>query len=143
MPRQFAPHPEDATRNEDRVSARLKQLHDWDCQRTPKLHPFDFWARLGGRLVGIVEVKHRDMIWGDYPTIHVSLKKVRRCLEEARAVKVPFFFAVLCTSGLFVAQLGFENTASLSVKMGGRTDRGISKDVEQLVDIPLSYFLPS
>lgn len=129
------------TLHELQVIEGLRYGIGWDCERTPRGYFYDLVRRdFRGAILDIVEVKYRDMRWGQYPTIHLSEKKILACLGEAQKLVCAFHFAVLCKSGLYMTRLNRQNTRDLPRKQGGRSDRGLAKDIEILVDIPLNYF---
>ena len=89
----------------------------------------------------IVEVKSRDIYWGQYPDIQVSHEKIARCLDTAARLGCPFLFVVKCETGIFEAQINTLN--GLKTSLGGRRDRmhlRISTDVERLVHFPINLF---
>jgi len=129
------------THHEEQVADRLKFALGWDCERTPRGYFYDLFRPGSSRAVlDIIEVKYRNMRWGQYSTIHLSENKILRCLGEAEKLVCEFHFAVLCESGLFMTRLTRLNTGVLPRKQGGRVDRGLAKDIETLIDIPLHYF---
>lgn len=139
--RQFALHPQRATTDEVLVAEMLRSKEWPDITLTDKFCHYDLLVRDANRKpVAVVEVKRRAMDWGQYPTVHVSETKVQRCLQEAKSLGASFYFAVLCDTGLFIAELTPAVVAGLQRKVGGRRDRGFQHDIETLVDIPISLF---
>lgn len=89
----------------------------------------------------VVEVKTRDIYWGEYPDIQVSQEKIERCISAAAALGCPFLFVVRCETGIYEAQINTIN--GLKTSFGGRRDRlhlKISTDLESLVHIPVKLF---
>lgn len=140
MSRKFAQHDAEATRHELLVAAKLKQHFNWDCTPTGKFAHYDLEARKEDGLIAFVEVKHRKIRIQDFPTIHVSEKKLYRCLDLAEQHKVGFVFAVSCDSGMYAASMVRFAVDRMNRKQGGRNDRGLKHDLETLVDIPTDLF---
>lgn len=129
------------TVHELQVSKRLEYCLGIKCVRTEPRCFYDLKCHDEcGNVTDIIEIKYRNIFWGQFPTIHISEKKVIRCLEEAKRLGVGFHFAVLCESGLFMTRLNSAVLLNLPRKQGGRWDRGLSSDVETLIDIPIGHF---
>lgn len=140
MSRRFAKHDAEATCHELLVGVALKRNFNWNCTATDKFSFSDLEARKDGELVAIVEVKNRRIRIADYPTIHVSEKKLYRCLDIAEQRSCGFVFAVSCETGLYAVSLVRFAVDRMNRKTGGRTDRGLTNDIEQLVEIPTELF---
>ena len=140
MSRKFAQHDAEATRHELLIGAKLKHHFNWDCTPTKEFAHYDLEARKGDKLVAIVEVKHRKIRWQDFSTIHVSEKKLYRCLDIAEELRTGFVFAVSCETGMYAASMVRFSVDRMKRKEGGRTDRGLKHDLETLVDIPTDLF---
>ena len=138
--RTFALHGPHATGHEQQVADALT-TYGFGCRLTEKMAHHDIDVTKDGRPYALVEVKGRRMEWGQYPTIHVSETKILRCLERAAATGVAFLFAVVCDTGIFVANLSAKAVADLPRKRGGRSDRGLAHDIETLIDIPIRAFI--
>lgn len=139
--RKFAQHGAHATEAEQ-IAARMLTSAKWpNVALTDKFCHYDLLVTgYDGRRIAIVEVKERNMEWGRYPTVHLSLTKIVRCLEAAENAGADFYFAVMCKTGLYLAHLNPEEVLCLPRKQGGRFDRGLAHDVETLVDIPITLF---
>jgi hypothetical protein len=138
--RTFAQHGTSATGHEQAVATVLA-TYGFKCQLTDKFAHHDIEVTKDGKPFAIVEVKGRRMEWGQYPTVHVSESKIARCLDRAVATGVAFLFAVVCDSGIFIANLTHNSVADLPRKRGGRSDRGLAHDIETLIDIPTCSFI--
>lgn len=138
--RTFAQHGPHATGHEQSVAKALT-TYGYECRLTEKMAHHDIDVTKDGKPFAIVEVKGRQMEWGQYPTIHVSETKIARCLARAATTRVAFLFAVVCDTGIFIATLTPESVAGLPRKRGGRSDRGLAHDIETLIDIPTRYFI--
>lgn len=137
--RKFAQHGPKATQIEERAATALTK-YGFKCTLSDKFSHYDIELAKDGKHFGIAEVKGRDIEWGFHPTIHVSEKKLLRCLEKADELKGCFLFVVVCLSGIYVAHLTSRKVADLERKVGGRKDRDLAHDIETLVDIPTRCF---
>lgn len=129
-------------RNESEVGGVLAQAYKLNWLSSARDEHFDGYLQtVEGVTKAIVEVKRRNIWWGQHATIHLGEKKVRRCLSEAAKRRCAFLFAVRCDDGIYVIQLhtldGFE------IREGGRFNRlhlGITTDQEMMVHFPLEKF---
>ena len=104
---------------------------------------FDFALVREGKPLAIVEAKRRQMVFGKYPTIHLSVKKIDGCLANANTTRTTFIFAVQCDDGLYACTITDQMLKELPRKQGGRFDRAhlnISTDIEELLEIPIESF---
>ena len=94
---------------------------------------------INNEIVGVVEVKARDMTYGQYPTVIVSLSKwlMGRRYHEAGLC---FYFFLNLNDGIYGTL--YRPQFSYSVKWGGRTTktRDIA-DIEPVVHIPMTHFV--
>lgn len=99
-------------------------------------YDFSLW---GPSLYAIVEVKTRNMFWGEFATIWVSEKKLENCIHLARNSKCKFFFVVKCHTGVYLAHL--ESITGMRRELGGRRDRkNVSTDQEMMIHVPIVIF---
>ena len=106
---------------------------------------YDIQVCRKGRAVAIVEVKRRNIRFTQYPTIHISARKLEKCVTLAEDSGTKFFFVAYCDDGMNVVEVTREKLNRWPRKTGGRMDRAhlkITTDIEQLVDIPVSEFKP-
>jgi hypothetical protein len=100
----------------------------------------------GGKLVGVFEIKCRNVIWGAYPvdeTILLSAGKWNACVEYSRNLGVPFYLVVSCFSGTYEykADIADVESGKIFCLWGGRTDKTRDKgDVEPVMHIPIGLF---
>ena len=111
------------------VSAALAmdELHEME-----ELHTADFLARKGDLEI-YAEVKCRRNAAQAYPTYMLSKAKYDALLELGK----PAMLVVKWSDGVGITPLPVSHT----VGRGGRWDRGDSKDVEQVVYIPIDNFM--
>ena len=141
--RRFALHTKRATAGERAVAKVLQDKWGWKCTATARFACYDLTARRrDGTLAAIIEVKCRDFAWGTHATVHVSLNKLLRCLDQAGRLGCNFCFLVKARDGIYQMWLTRAGLRLLPRKVGGRADRpGIKTDIETLVDIPIGHFL--
>jgi hypothetical protein len=130
------------TKHELEVVRRLHEYLGWDCKLAEPRAVYDIlkFSFVEERVTDLIEVKYRNFRWGRHETVHLSEKKVMNCLNEADKLKCEFHFAVLCESGLYMARLTRGNIEHMPRKQGGRVDRGVMRDTETLIDIPVGMF---
>lgn len=134
--------PEDR-RNEQFVADYMARLYKLAVQRQSDECCYDFslYNPVGNKPCAVVEVKTRNMFWGEYPDIQVSHQKMENCLAAGAALGCPFVFIVQCETGIFEAQIN--TLEGLKTSINGRKDRlhlRISTDQEKMVHIPLNLF---
>ena len=123
---------------EDRVSASLAAAWGFDLEKLPRLHTFDRAMRRGGVLKGLIEIKNRKK---SYPTYLISLKKWRDMLMVSEAAKVPAALVVCWpVEGEMKTKVIRISRAKVGIVEGGRRDRGDPKDIEDMVEIPMTQF---
>ena len=118
----------------------LKLAEAWDKipQKLPKFYPCDIMmvSKKTNSPVGWVEVKCRNINWGQYPTLHISVHKVADLMTLAEASGLPAFIAVQMNDCLVAHKIAHP----YPVVFGGRTDRNDPEDMEPVFDIPFSSF---
>ena len=90
-----------------------------------------------GKQVAFVEYKWYFKDWttiGDY-TAKLSLK-VKDLLLWSELTKTKPFFAIRMRDGFYYWMPTREKLTRSTIKMGGRTDRGLAGDIEPMVHIP-------
>jgi len=141
--RTFAEHKEQATKDELEVAEAFRSRRGLTAGLSQKFCPFDIYLRdaAGKELVGIVEVKRRNLEWGLFPTIHISQTKIENCLTLSHTLNVPFYLVIICRGdALWMVRIKRSDFAEYHRKLGGRRDRFLKKDHEVLVDIPIENF---
>ena len=92
----------------------------------------------GDTIMAWLEVKCRDVPFGAYPDIILSLHKWHHGLMLEEWSKAPFYVAFRFNDGIYLARAS--KCEGISYRCAGRTDRGNEKDHEPCVAIPLSNF---
>jgi hypothetical protein len=101
---------------------------------------YDFEAYKDAELLVIGEIKNRNIMWGEYATIHVAADKIAVCLDHAKRLKCDFAFVVACFDGIYCLNVTPELFATSERRQGGRFDRGDAADVEEMVHFPIDKF---
>lgn len=122
-------------------NAAKEKIEVWANCRLEKLSSVDYldWkAYRNAKLVAVIEFKKRSNPRLQYPTYMVSAEKWKNGIAMAEKLKVPFIFVVQWTDGLY--HLKVTEDIEVSKGVGGRTDRGDSYDIEQMVYVDTSLF---
>lgn len=115
----------------------------WGCEVRSfgQLAPIDFFAVRDGRLVGVLEVKHRTHRLNDYPTAMLNVRKWLALLLASEGLRVPALYVHVWPDAA-----GWINVADVDptkVRVGGCSQRVKSvSDVEPVILVPTSAFTP-
>ena len=127
---------EDRTKEQCVFDAIAKKF-SCQCIVTPKLSVADrLFCTRDGKLVAIAELKIRTNPYKKYPTYMLSAGKHAALTSIGKALKVPALLIVKFSDSLQVTTL----KDTYLKEVGGRYDRGDSKDVEQCIYIPIDQF---
>jgi hypothetical protein len=128
--------------NEKRVAQ--KAAATWgECWavKLPKQYRADFaFVDSKEAVLAWCEVKCRTNPHDRYPTYMLSLAKWMEAERMAESSGLPFYLLVEFTDGVYYLRV--KKIDGLTVKMGGRTDRGDAQDVEPTIHIPIKHFKP-
>ena len=106
--------------------------------KVPDSYGADWMIERDGVHVGWGEYRRRDLEWGQYPTIMLSVRKVCDLIRLADVAGKSLFF-VEANDGLRYVQIVASD--QFAVEMGGRTCRTRdAADVEPVVQIPVDRF---
>ena len=100
------------------------------------LAPFDGVLLSRGQPKALVEIKVRTTASNTYATYMISAVKVDVIIATAKEQKLIPLLVVKFTDGIFITKLVEDFKRSL----GGRYDRGDTRDVEECMYIPMSKF---
>ena len=122
------------------VALRIERHFPWRLHEKPPAALYDFDARSGSRLVAAVEVKSRNIGWGEYPDIILSKpRKVDRMMRLA--VPAYVFIHTQQDDRLHHVLLTKALVRSLRTSEGGRKPRpGSVHDIELVYHFPLDVF---
>lgn len=110
----------------------------WGCEIHPfgPLSPIEAYATRHGRLVGLVEVKHRSHRFGEFPTVFLNVRKWMALLLGSQGLGVPAVFVVRFADGLWQVEVG--RVDPQRVVMGGTTRMVKARsDVEPVIEVPV------
>jgi hypothetical protein len=128
-------------KKEQAVASIFKSRWNMDMHKTAKFYPVDFllYSDKYKRWM-LVEVKCRNIRWGEYPDIILSHEKVSQVLPHLHTgLGFMFVVAALDKIGIFTMLSG-SRIAEYSINMSGRMDRGDKADIELCHHIPTSEF---
>ncbi len=123
---------------EGEVESLLLSRHRLRCYKLPISYRVDWIVYDNhGSLHGFIELKGRKVSRNRYPTLILSLAKFASGCDLARVTRSHFWVGAKWVDGL-----GFfrADGCDVEVKMGGRTDRGDSADIEPVVHLPIKEF---
>lgn len=161
--------PDDRNREEAAAQRFLKCLRSYvknittveprlSLRHTPNLNACDrlIYRDYAGteRLVGNLEIKVRSCAREQYPTYMIGLSKILNNVLFADAMGARFFLCVQWTDSLGFVEIDKSVLSKASsdlydhdvriggvrLEKGGRTDRGDSRDVEEVLHIDISRF---
>lgn len=123
--------------NEAALFLRLGKA--WNClvQKREMFSRLDCWAYRNGELKAAIEIKCRTNRMHQYPTYMISKAKYDYAVEEGARIRIPVLLVVQWSDAL-----GYVDLTKVEVveSVGGRVDRGDSKDVESVVLIDTKLF---
>ena len=129
--------------NEVEAAKRIEQR--WNCtlDKLPRSYEIDFAAsRPGFGIVAWIEYKRREMQWGQYPTIMLSVRKVDALHRFARLAGSSFFVVEDRTGEIRFSRIDGQYWDNF-VEFGGRTRQTRdTADIEPIVKIQLERFKP-
>lgn len=123
-------------RNERRIMQMFRDL-GVQCEKLPRSYHLDFCVKglpIFNAELAWFEYKRRNINWGDYPDIFVSLNKAMK----ARELPGSSYFIVETNDAMMITDFRIPFVDNIS--FGGRTDRGDWQDVEPVVNIPIKNF---
>ncbi len=113
--------------------------------KLPKTYTVDFAALRDGKVVSFGEYKYRNMAWGDYKTIVLSLKKFLAATQLYETTMYRTYFYVEDKNGdiryVDITTASRLNGAPRTVTVGGRTKLTRDfNDIEPVCHIPVNQF---
>jgi hypothetical protein len=124
--------------NERGAAAIIEPAWGVRLSKLPKSYGADWIIEREGKCVGWGEFKKRNMRWGDYPTIMLSVRKVADLIRLADVHGKSIFF-VGAEDGLYFAEIG--PMQNYEIEFGGRTCKTRDNaDVEPVAKIPITKF---
>lgn len=106
--------------NEEQVAKTLATKYECDFFKLPIAYKADYAFLRDDKVVGLVEVRCRNVPFAQYSTIMLSVHKRMDCLALADALGVPVIFAVRYQDGLYTINL---NEIPDFASVGGRNQK--------------------
>jgi len=128
----------DTLRLEGQFAARIEDRWNVKLQKIPSTYSLDYAIIRNGGVVSWIEVKCRTNSFLTYPTYMIALKKWNAMREFQSTSHLKAFLGVAFVDGDY--WLDASQVKEIEVKMGGRTDRGLIKDIEPMVHFSTNYF---
>lgn len=111
-----------------------------EVKKIPDSYGADWMIERDGSHVGWGEYKRRNMVWGQYPTVVLSVRKVVDLIRLADVAGRSLFFVEANDGIRYASVLAHDQ---FRITMGGRTCRTRdAADVEPVVQIPVDRFKP-
>lgn len=117
----------------------------WGCtlHKLPMIYGVDAMAERDGELIGWVEVKGRNHNHDQYPTLILSLIKLRAGLALAGMTGKPFTIVSDFLDGPCFYRVDSKEVRAFRVALGGRTNQTRDHgDVEPVIHIPSDRLRP-
>lgn len=129
--------------NEKTAKARLEKVWRVTLHKLPMTHPIDFVATFNDRVLAWIEYKKRGFIWGDYPSVIISVRKVSSLRRFAAIAGKALFVVEDKTGELRATRIHLDERFDQVAMWGGqtRTTRDPT-DIEPVVMLPLDRFRP-
>ena len=128
---------EDDRANEQSAKERLEKAWKVQLRKLPGTHPIDFVATSNDRVLAWIEYKKRSFVWGDYPSVIISVRKLSS-LKRFGAVAGMCIFVVEDKNGdMRAARISLDER--FTAFWGGQTATTRDPtDVEPVVMLPNS-----
>lgn len=127
-------------KKEREVMGALMQRFGWESatKLSASRDRLDFSCEVDGKTVALVEIKCRNIHFGQYSNLFVAAAKYRELYRAGEDYGLPAYLCVALVDGIYTHQA---KHPSLFPKFpGGRTDRGNPKDIEMMIGIPWEAF---
>lgn len=127
--------------NQDNVKKHIEKCLNVICVSTDELSAFDFLIirKDHSKIEALAEYKKRSNKKDKYPTFLISEQKIIHGKKMAELSKIPFMLVVEWEDEIAAKKIG--DISKYKIEMGGRSDRGDSKDQERMIHFPVSEFL--
>lgn len=115
----------------------------WSCEahKMPISYKLDYMLTREKEAKAFVEIKSRNMKWGQFPTIFLSLSKVQAAHDLTKTTGLTCFFVVHADPDVYWIDLNDLIGRGDLITFGGRTrNTRDSADVEPVFNIPVDMF---
>ena len=127
--------------NELSAITRMADAFSVEFAKLPISYRMDYAVIKGGQISGFVEVKSRNMTWGQYPNVILSMSKVEKACSYFDLLKLPSLLLVATTDGLIHYTHMHDVPSNSKLEFSGRTvNTRDSADIEPCYHIPNERF---
>ena len=124
---------------EEAVARVLERAWGCEVRSFGMLSPVDFYAVRDGRIVGVIEVKHRATGVGEYPTVFLNVRKWLALHLAAVGLGTCAVFVVQWTDGIrWITLDGLPHPLEVKVNGGCREEVKSISDVEPVFLVPVA-----
>lgn len=120
----------------------IEAIHGVSLRKTPRFYAIDYCLMKDGKVAGWVEIKGKTFPRETYPTFYTSVEKFLRLVRMGHFTGLPSFLICSWSDGVFYSMQDAHAGRRYDIRMGGRTDRNDSDDVEPVIHIPVTDFHP-
>jgi len=92
--------PEDL-KNERIVADKWEERYNCTCHKLPFSYHADFVCMRDSKIVGFIEVKRRELLWGTHQTFMISELKRMNCIKLGEHFGVPSLLVFKYIDGIF------------------------------------------
>lgn len=130
-------------KREDEIADLISK--EWKCEWGSMgiYSPFDKYFMRNNKLVAIAEIKDRkNRSSTSFDTIFLNLDKYFSLLLAEITMKIPSFYIVGLSDGIFYIKVGTITVSDLNTFVKGRVDRpNVANDIRPAIQIPVSLFI--
>jgi hypothetical protein len=124
--------------NERSAAEIIEPAWNVRLSKLPKSYGADWIIEREGKCIGWGEFKKRNMRWGQYPTIMLSVRKIADLIRLADIRGKSVFF-VSVEDGLYFTMVS--PLKDYEIEFGGRTSKTRdTADIEPVAQIPIAEF---
>jgi hypothetical protein len=128
--------------NEHEIMSSVASQWGVQFYKLPIAYRMDYILMSAEKAKAFVECKHRNITWGDYPDVMLSLSKVQQAQSLLDASGLRSLFIVRATDRIFYTCLNDCAGQINWVTFGGRTyNTRDAADVEPVMHIPTNQFV--
>lgn len=134
---------EDDLIREKEVAKQLKNILGISLIKMRSLYEIDFCSIHNNFITGVVEIRCRNYSSTQIDSMGGYLIATQKMFGARKwlGMGIPFLLAVSLTDGLFTYVINPDDPfPKFKMKIGGRTDRGDSQDMEPCCLIPMNHF---
>jgi len=123
-----------------RLKKRLEAFFNCTLDKMPFKYSTDYMRFSGGKVTGLIEVKHRHVSSQDFDTYMISLHKIKESLEYAELIGVPFGLVVNWRDKIGALKITREMITPDRIKTQKVNYRNDEGDIEPCVHFDIADF---